>query len=989
MPDPQWENLKELFHAALALPPHERAAYLDRASGDDAALRRAVESLLKSHEQSDNFVDSPAYRAAAEMLIDGVEFKAGQAVAHYQIVSLLGEGGMGKVYLAQDTKLNRQVALKFLSTNFIRDHERLRRFEQEARAASGLNHPNILTIYEIGQAEGHRFIATEFIDGATLRDRLPAGLDLNGAVEIAIQIASALVAAHRANIVHRDIKPDNIMIRSDDDLVKILDFGLAKMSVPRVAEIGTIDQEAETRIHTSTAPGVVMGTLAYMSPEQARGDTVDARTDIWSLGVVLYEMIAGCSPFVGLTSNEIISGILSKEPAPALARYAPLVPEALHEIVDKALTKKRDERYQTSKDLLIDLKRLKSSLVANAGTESSPSSERAGPSSPQSSNDANTVRFAEATHSLHPQSSAEYIASQIGRHRLLWLGLLGLFLISGVGLALYKYRGSINLHRNRFSSTQKLTFTKLTKSGVVRDVTISPDGRYAAYSVIESGKNSLRLRQTATNSDVEIIPPGESSIINLSFTRDSNYLYYVVYIGFEGTLFQIPAFGGTPKMVASKVCGGAATSPDGKTIAYIRIDQKNVLLLANLDGSNERTLLTLAAPKSFAYFQTPAWSPDGKTLATGIYVEQNDKRLLRLFGVTASDASQRELSDRNWNDKFAVEWLADGNLIVSGSEFSDAQSPPTQLWLIAPNTEPQRVTNDLNDYYGVRATANGDALITLQQQVAANFWIAPNGDAVRARQVAPASDWSDIRWTPDGKLTFVANKDIWTVNADGSGKRQLTNNQGVNHFPSTTPDGRYIVYVSDHNNISHVWRMDADGSNQKQLVFGYQQWSPGISPDGKWVIYEELSNQKEEATVWKVSIEGGTPIQLSTSNTDHLAVSPRDGTIALDETRDGISKITLIEPSEGKLLKTLTLKGTQGYTYLRWTPDGRAIALTMSRDNYTNIGTVAVDGNGQVKPLTNFTTESIFDFSWSADGNQMAFLRGTAIRDAVLISENK
>src|SRR6202011_305796 len=212
-------------------------------SDGDASLREAVEPLLKSHEETNHFVDAPAYQAAAEMLVDDAEFRTGQVVAHYQIVSLLGEGGMGKVYLAEDTQLHRKVSLKFLSTNFTQDHERLRRFQQEARAASALNHPNILTIHEISEAEGRRYIATEFIEGKTLRERLQSEIDIDDALDIAIQVASALVAAHRVNIVHRDIKPENIIIRRDDGLVKMLDFGLAKISVTRSAE-AEIDHEA-------------------------------------------------------------------------------------------------------------------------------------------------------------------------------------------------------------------------------------------------------------------------------------------------------------------------------------------------------------------------------------------------------------------------------------------------------------------------------------------------------------------------------------------------------------------------------------------------------------------------------------------------------------------------------------------------------------------------------------------------------------------------
>src|SRR6266404_3839175 len=389
MTDPHWENLKEIFHAALALAPLERAAYLDQASNGDLSLRHAVESLVKSHEQTGNFVDMPAYQAAAEMLVAGADFKAGKNIAHYRIVRLLGEGGMGTVYLAEDTKLHRRVSLKFLSTNFTQDHERLRRFEQEARAASALNHPNILTIHEISEAEGRRYIATEFIEGKTLRQRLQFEVDIDDALDIAIQVASALVAAHRVNIVHRDIKPENIMIRRDDGLVKVLDFGLANHDVPRAVAIGPVDTKAETRMRANTAPGVVMGTVAYMSPEQARGDAVDERTDIWSLGVVLFEMVAGCSPFMAGTSNEVISAILAKTPVPPLARFAHDVPARLEEIVEKALTKNRDERYQTSKDLLIDLKRLKQSLELKAGMERSSSPENFGvPTSGGQLNDA-------------------------------------------------------------------------------------------------------------------------------------------------------------------------------------------------------------------------------------------------------------------------------------------------------------------------------------------------------------------------------------------------------------------------------------------------------------------------------------------------------------------------------------------------------------------------------------------------------------------------
>ena len=436
MSDPHWKNLKEIFDAALALPSAARAAYLDEVCDGNDSLRAAVESHLKSHEETGNLVDKPAYKAAAEMLVDSVELKAGQTVGHYKILSLLGEGGMGTVYLAEDTKLHRRVCLKFISTSFTEDCERLRRFEQEARAASALNHPNILTIHEIGEEDGRQFIATEFIEGQTLRERLRSGFEIEDALETAIQVASALVAAHRVNVVHRDIKPENIMIRRDDGLVKVLDFGLAKIS-PRKPSGPAADSEIATALMGNTAPGVVMGTVAYMSPEQARGDNIDERTDIWSLGVVLYEMVAGCSPFMAGTSNEIISAILAKTRVPPLARYVHDVPPRLTEIIDKSLTKDRDERYQTSKDLLIDLRRLKQSLADSARLETGSAPDvNTGAGGKLVVEDSSAV--SSVANKIHSPSSAEYIVNQVKSHKRGVLVALAVLVLSAASLLYFR-----------------------------------------------------------------------------------------------------------------------------------------------------------------------------------------------------------------------------------------------------------------------------------------------------------------------------------------------------------------------------------------------------------------------------------------------------------------------------------------------------------------------------------------------------------------------
>src|SRR3989454_7481367 len=351
-----WEQVKELFEAALKREPVERVAFLDGACSGDEALRREVESLLESYEQAGSFMDAPAVEAAAESLIEEpVKLSPGQQIGHYQIVNLIGEGGMGEVYLAEDVLLGRKVALKLLPAEFTKDLPRLRRFQQEARAASALNHPNIITIHEIGQVDGLNFIVTEFIAGETLRQRMAtARLNLATVLDVATQTAGALAGAHAAGIVHRDLKPENIMVRPDG-LIKVLDFGLAKLTEPRTANV---DTEASTVARVDTKMGTVMGTAEYMSPEQARGLKVDARTDIFSLGVVLYEMLAGRAPFLGETTADIISVLLRKEPQP-LSTLEPDTPAELQHIVSKTLRKDKDERYQTVKRLLVGLKSLK------------------------------------------------------------------------------------------------------------------------------------------------------------------------------------------------------------------------------------------------------------------------------------------------------------------------------------------------------------------------------------------------------------------------------------------------------------------------------------------------------------------------------------------------------------------------------------------------------------------------------------------------------
>ncbi len=362
----RWHQVERLYHAALERDAEKRAAFLTEACAGDESLRREVDSLLAYEEQAENFIEAPALHIAAKMIADepGATVVAGQSISHYTITGPLGAGGMGEVYLADDSRLERRVALKFLPAHFTQDKRHLRRFQQEARAIAALSHPNVCMIHEVFETrEGRHCIVMEYVDGVTLRERIAEKrFGASAALDVAIQVASALSAAHTTGIVHRDIKPENIMLRRDG-YVKILDFGLAKLTEKK-AELPR--SEGETRVlEPKTLPGMVMGTVAYMSPEQARGLAVDARTDVWSLGVVIYEMLTGKQPFEGATPTDVIISIAEREPKP-LATTSPEVPIPLEEIVKRSLAKDREQRFQTAEKMQTELKSVKHNLDIGA-----------------------------------------------------------------------------------------------------------------------------------------------------------------------------------------------------------------------------------------------------------------------------------------------------------------------------------------------------------------------------------------------------------------------------------------------------------------------------------------------------------------------------------------------------------------------------------------------------------------------------------------------
>jgi serine/threonine protein kinase/Tol biopolymer transport system component len=910
---------------------------------------------------------------------------AGTKLGRYEIRSLLGKGGMGEVYLADDTALRRPAAIKVLIGDFTENEERLHRFEREAYAASSLNHPNIVTIYEIGTEAKLHFIATECVDGESLRQHLRAKqIELREIVEIAIQVASALTAAHEAGIIHRDIKPENIMLRPDG-YVKVLDFGLAKLSVE--SETKDTDAEADTQLLIKTEPGRLMGTVDYMSPEQARGIEVDTRTDIFSLGVVLYELVAGRRPFAGPTKSDVLADILRGEPEP-LARLSPSIPAELNRIVSKALRKDREERYQTAKDLFVDLKSLRRELDSNIKV----SRETAG--APADSERATTVGGAAAVTAAqsepNPSTISELFINEVKRNprrATVTMVVVGLAIVAGI-FGVYRL---IKLAQ-RPDSFQNMRLAKLTTAGDVSmpEVAISPDGKYVVYAVNEAGQKSLWVRQVATSSSVLIVPPADVDYEGLTLSRDGSYVYYsIIEKKGSATLYQVPVLGGPSRKLIEDAQGPLSFSPDGNRLVFRRGQNPTKLMIANADGT---ALQTLATRPTGEIWQVPSWSSDGLIIVAGVFSLADNQS--HLVTVAVKDGAEKPFATSPWRVLTAMSWLPDGSgLVISGR---DPETKLSQIWLLSyPEGAARRVTNDLNTYAGVSLTADGKTLTTIQGDRSSNIWIAPGGDANSARRITSDSGkeegLSGLGWTPDGRIIHSARVagtiDLWIVDADGNNSRQLTFKTRNNHSPSVTPDGRYIVFVSDRMSNYNIWRMDLDGSNAKQLTNTTgAALQPECSSDGKWVLYTIALAGK--TSIWKVSIDGGDPIQLTSDNSRRATLSPDGKSVACEygEAKpDAPLKIAIIPSDGGPPSRLLDFPNLLKSSLFRWAADGRGLIYRDSGNRVQNLWSQLLDG-GAPKQLTDFKSDQIFSFDWSRDGKNLAVVRGRDGSDVVLIS---
>ncbi|HEX8847136.1 MAG TPA: protein kinase [Pyrinomonadaceae bacterium] len=932
-----------------------------------------------------------------------MEMKTGTRIGRFEIRQPIGRGGMGEVYLAQDTTLRRPVALKLLPARFVAESDRLQRFEQEAFAASALNHPNIITIYEIGQEDSLYFMATEFVEGETLRGRLEGThLKLSEALDIAVQTAAALAAAHAAGIVHRDIKPENIMVRPDG-YIKILDFGLAKLTERRAE---TIDTKAPTMAKVATDPGTVMGTVHYMSPEQARGLAVDERTDIWSLGVVLYEMVAGQVPFAGETMSDVIVAVLDREPLP-LASPTEDVPAELQRIVRKALSKDKDERYQTIKDLLIDLKALRQELAFDSKRDHSLAPEARGraalPARGTMAGLGETLRDGRArTGEIDRAQTTTGTRSFIGGIRqgkpaaFIMLAVLAAALV-GAGFLVYHFLLKPRaLNKQPVAFLQNMQVTQLTTNGKSREAVISPDGKYVAYVMEDGGKQSLWVRQVASASNVPVVAPAEVTYQGLAFSYDGNYIYYNMWDRKSvGEIYQVPVLGGAPpRKIIHDVMPGVVVSPDNKKLGYIRGDavtNTSAILISNVDGSDEKKLVACGDTNSC---WGGAWSPDSKSIALVRWNESG--KFSSIVELPVDGGPEKYITSQRWINIGQMLWLGDGSGLVITA--ADQRNSPQQIWFISyPDGEVRKITNDLNGYGNLSLTADSTTLVTVRGNGVANIWTMTAGEANSARQITSGNTEGalGLAWTPDGRIIYSSvasgNWDIWIMQPDGSNQKQLTFNAGANRSPVITPDGRYILFTSDRTDgTDHIWRMNLDGSNQKELTNVAGDGSPSSTPDGRMVVYSSWRTGRQG--LWKVSIEGGEPVGILDKQLPAPSVSPDGNFIASsywDEDSDPQQwRVAILSFPEGKIVKMLdtppSAVGGVGSFPTRWTNDGRALTYIDYRGGSSNIWTLPLDGSAP-KSLTDFKAERIFSFGWSTDGRLLAVSRGSVSNDVFLI----
>ncbi|HET9711114.1 MAG TPA: protein kinase, partial [Pyrinomonadaceae bacterium] len=853
----RWRQIERLLQGALERHPGERAGFLERACAGDPSLREEVELLLAS-EPSASFLATNALEDATMLLgEEEPDSVVRRNFAHYFVEASLGAGGMGEVYLARDLTLGRNVALKLLDPVLAGDASSRARFLREARLAASLDHPNICTIHEVGEAEGRPFIAMQYIEGQTLKKMIGGQpLAMDSVFSVTLQVAEALAAAHARGIVHRDIKSNNIIVTPQGQ-AKVLDFGIAKL----------LEKDGNAAGAEVTVTGQLVGTPSSMSPEQARGMRVDERTDVWSLGVVLYEMITGSAPFPGATANDVIALVLQREPPP-LSHYVPAVPDDLQRIVSKALRKDPNERYQTVEEMIADLREVKRAHVVQDAIERSAGSGNFAQTTTAKTG-ASGMTSAGGAKTTSATSSAEYLVTAIKQHRrAVAVGAAFLVALTFAGFMIYRTaRQNDSLTNQTPAPFQTTKITRLTTVGTATAASVSPDGKYVAYATGEAvrtgfftrwpaGRSSLWVKQISTDSGVELVPAADVQFKGTTFSPDGELVYYVASDENNpaGTLYRVPVFGGTPRKILTRISCPVTFSPDGKQLAFVRSyanEGVDALIVAGADGSGERTL-TERKNGDWIESDGMAWSPDGKSIVFGAGTDVGGTHET-LVAVPVAGGEPKAIAPQKWRALGRIAWLGDGSgLVVIAGESSNTTWSGTdaQIWHIAyPEGYARKITNDLNGYShsSLGLTSDSRSIVTTQEDTSARIWTVPldsSSSADAARQITSGKfeGRNGMSWSPDGRIVYITkvgdDEDVWIMNDDGTGRRQLTDDAAVEDRPVVSPDGRYIYFGSTRSGTQQIWRMDADGGNAVQLTKGeIINVEPSVSPDGKWIVF--------------------------------------------------------------------------------------------------------------------------------------------------------